>query len=232
MKIIKIGMTAAMLGIVMSQAQAVELATQEQKYSYTMGTRVAKLLQAQNVSNVDAAVFAAGVSDVLSGKQLQMSNEEMSAAMKLHQEKLAKQRAEKGQAALEKGQAFLAENGKKTGIKTTESGLQYEVITEGKGESPKGEDKVKVHYRGTLVDGTQFDSSYDRGKPVTFGMKGVIPGFSEAISLMKPGGKSKAYIPSNLGYGERGAGSSIGPNETLIFEIELIEINPAAEAAK
>ena len=154
----------------------------------------------------------------------------MSTAMKLHQEKLAKLRAEKGQAALAKGQAFLAENGKKPGIKTTESGLQYEVITEGKGESPKGEDKVMVHYRGTLVDGTQFDSSYDRGKPATFRMKGVILGFSEAISLMKAGGKSKAYIPSNLGYGERGAGSSIGPNETLIFEIELIEINPQPAA--
>ena len=230
MKLIKIGLAAAIFGLVVGQVQAAELVTQEQRYSYTMGSRLAKLLRAQNVDNIDATAFAAGVSDALSGKKLQMTPEEMSAALRANQEAQAKVRAEKGKMALEKGEAFLAENSKKPGIKTTASGLQYQVIKEGNGENPKDTDKVKVHYRGTLVDGSQFDSSYDRGEPVTFGMKGVIPGFSEAISMMKPGGKSKAYIPSKLGYGERGAGNSIGPNETLIFEIELLEINPEPAA--
>ena len=230
MKLIKIGLAAAIFGLVVGHVQAAELVTQEQRYSYTMGSRLAKLLRAQNVDNIDTTAFAAGVSDALSGKKLQMTPEEMSAALRANQEAQAKVRAEKGKMALEKGEAFLAENSKKAGIKTTASGLQYQVIKEGNGENPKDTDKVKVHYRGTLVDGSQFDSSYDRGEPVTFGMKGVIPGFSEAISMMKPGGKSKAYIPSKLGYGERGAGNSIGPNETLIFEIELLEINPEPAA--
>ena len=232
MKIISAGMAAAVFGILIGQAQAVELVTQEQRYSYTIGTRVAKLLQAQKLGAIDPQIFSAGVFDVLNGKPLQLSQEEMSATMKAQKAEEEKIRAAKAKEAKQKGQAFLAENSKKPGIKTTASGLQYEVVKEGSGASPKGEDRVKVHYRGTLIDGTQFDSSYDRGTPVVFGMNGVIPGFSEAISLMKPGGKSKAYISSDLGYGERGAGASIGPNETLIFEIELIEINPEEESKK
>ena len=210
--------------------QVQEVADQGQRYAYTMGTRIGSLLLAQEVGSLDTSAFAAGVADVLDGKELRLSKEEMAKTMQAHQEVQAAKRAEEGQAALKRGQAFLDENAKKPGIEVTASGLQYEIVRAGEGESPKGTDKVKVHYRGTLVDGSQFDSSYDRGEPVTFGMNGVIPGFSEAISLMKPGGKSKAYIPSSLGYGERGAGNSIGPNETLIFEIELLEINPGAGA--
>lgn len=123
------------------------------------------------------------------------------------------------------GATFLAENGKKPSIKTTASGLQYEVLTEGKGKKPTATDNVTVHYKGTTIDGKEFDSSYGRGEPATFPLNGVIPGWTEGVQLMPEGSKYKFYIPSNLAYGEQGAGGSIGPNETLIFEVELIKIN-------
>ncbi len=125
---------------------------------------------------------------------------------------------------LVKGQAFLSENGKKAGVTTTASGLQYEIIKAGNGPKPKSTDKVKVHYHGTLLDGTVFDSSVQRGEPVTFGVTQVIPGWTEALQLMSVGSKYKLYIPSNLAYGEQGGGEKIGANETLIFEVELLEI--------
>jgi len=128
------------------------------------------------------------------------------------------------QTALEKGKAFLAENGKKPGVKTTASGLEYEVITEGKGKSPKATDTVKVNYRGTLIDGTEFDSSYKHGQPIEFPLNQVIPGWTEGVQLMKEGAKYRFYIPSNLAYGSRGAGGVIGPDETLIFDIELLKV--------
>src|SRR5581483_2855080 len=131
---------------------------------------------------------------------------------------------------------FLADNAKKPGVKTTASGLEYEVLTEGKGPHPTKDDKVTVNYKGTLIDGTVFDSSYDRGQPATFPLANVIPGWTEGLQLMTPGSKYKLYIPSNLGYGERGAGLKIGPNETLIFEVELMKVEkgeaPKADADK
>jgi FKBP-type peptidyl-prolyl cis-trans isomerase len=123
------------------------------------------------------------------------------------------------------GEKFLAENGKKPTVKTTASGLEYEVITEGKGKKPSATDNVTVHYKGTTIDGTEFDSSYGRGEPATFPLNAVIPGWTEGVQLMPEGSKYKFYIPSTLAYGEDGAGGKIGPNETLIFEVELIKIN-------
>lgn len=123
------------------------------------------------------------------------------------------------------GEKFLAENGKKANIKSTASGLQYEVLSEGKGKKPAATDSVTVHYKGTTIDGKEFDSSYGRGEPATFPLNGVIPGWTEGVQLMTEGSKYKFYIPSALAYGENGAGGAIGPNETLIFEVELIKIN-------
>jgi len=128
------------------------------------------------------------------------------------------------QSALEKGQAFLEENAKKPGVVQTPSGLQYKILTEGKGKSPKPSDTVKVNYRGTLLDGTEFDSSYKRNEPIEFPLNRVIPGWTEGLQLVKEGGKIELYIPSKLAYGPRGAGGAIGPDETLIFEIELLEV--------
>lgn len=128
------------------------------------------------------------------------------------------------QSALERGQQFLQENAKRDGVKTTASGLQYEVITEGKGKSPKATDEVLVHYRGTLLDGTEFDSSYKRNEPISFPLNQVIKGWTEGVQLMKEGAKYRFFIPSNLAYGSRGAGGAIGPDETLVFEVELLKV--------
>jgi len=128
------------------------------------------------------------------------------------------------QSALEKGQAFLAENAKKDGVKTTASGLQYEVLKPGTGKSPKATDTVQVNYRGTTIDGKEFDSSYKRGEPIEFPLNRVIPGWTEGVQLMKEGATYRFFIPSNLAYGPAGAGSAIGPNETLIFDVELLKV--------
>jgi FKBP-type peptidyl-prolyl cis-trans isomerase FklB len=143
--------------------------------------------------------------------------------MAFQKEVMAKQ-AEVAKKNKAEGEAFLAENKKKEGVKTTPSGLQYKVIKPGKGKKPKSSDTVTVNYRGTLIDGTEFDSSYKRGQPATFQVSGVIPGWTEALQLMEEGAKWQLFIPSNLAYGERGAGGVIGPNATLIFEVELISI--------
>ncbi len=128
------------------------------------------------------------------------------------------------QSALENGQKFLAENAKRPEVKTTDSGLQYEVLTEGTGKSPKATDTVEVNYRGTTINGNEFDSSYKRGESIEFPLNGVIPGWTEGVQLMKEGAKYRFYIPSELAYGKRGAGGAIGPDETLIFDVELIEV--------
>lgn len=128
------------------------------------------------------------------------------------------------QNALETGKAFLAENAKKPGVQETKSGLQYKILTEGTGKSPKATDSVLVHYRGTLLNGTEFDSSYKRNEPISFPLSGVIPGWTEGLQYVKEGGKIQLFIPSNLAYGKRGAGGLIGPDETLVFEVELLKV--------
>lgn len=157
-----------------------------------------------------------------------MSEEEYRNTMaNFRKEMMAKQQAQmktKGEKNKKEGDAFLAENKDKKGIVSLPSGLQYKVIKEGEGDTPKATDKVTVHYRGTLIDGTEFDSSYGRGEPATFPVNGVIPGWTEALQLMNAGSKWQLFIPSKLAYGERGAGGKIGPNSTLIFDVELISI--------
>lgn len=158
-----------------------------------------------------------------------MTENEVKEVMTAFQKGLAAKQAEKmkviGEKNSKEGETFLAENKKKEGVKTTASGLQYKVITPGKGPMPKDTDTVSVNYRGTLIDGTEFDSSYKRGEAVSFPVNGVIKGWTEALQMMKVGSKWQLFIPSNLAYGDRGAGGQIGPNATLIFEVELLSIN-------
>jgi len=216
----------SLLAIIWGQAQAVELVSHEQQYSYAMGARISKILKSQGMDKLDSKAFLAGVEDGIKGGTLQMSKEQMIAAFEADKAAKDAMKAESGKLALAGGQKFMQQNKTKAGVKTLDSGLQYLVITEGSGASPKGNDKVKVHYSGSLINGSKFDSSYDRGEPAVFGVGGVIPGFSEALKLMKPGGKWTVFIPSDLAYGARGAGASIGPNETLVFELELLEVMP------
>ncbi len=212
-------------------AQGAELSTQAQKNSYSLGFQIgsglSNDLSSQDVS-LDNDALLLGMRSALEGTKPTLSTEEMSAAMmdiqKQVQEGQQKKVGNASQANLDEGIAFLAENKKKDGVKETASGLQYRVITEGSGKTPASSDSVSVHYKGTLIDGTKFDSSYDRGQPATFGVGGVIAGWTEALQLMKEGAKYKLFIPSELAYGERGAGQKIGPNATLIFEVELISV--------
>ena len=198
-----------------------KMKNEKDSLSYAMGVLMANNLKSDNVA-VEASVFHEAFEAVMNDGDLSMSMEEAGAIVKAHFDaKAAKAQLENKSA----GVSFLAENGKKKGVTTLPTGLQYEVLTEGTGEMPGATDKVTVHYTGTLMDGTVFDSSVDRGEPATFGVNQVIAGWTEALQLMKKGSKWKLVIPSDLAYGDRGAGGQIGPDATLIFEVELIEIN-------
>jgi FKBP-type peptidyl-prolyl cis-trans isomerase len=198
--------------------------TNKDKYSYAIGLDIGQRM-AQSKLNVDTAMLARGISDGLSAAKPALSEAEIQAAMQALQSEMEGKAASVANDNKAAGEKFLAENKTKKDVKTTASGLQYTVLTEGTGATPKASDKVKVHYRGTLLDGTEFDSSYKRGEPVVFPVDAVIKGWTEALQLMKVGGKYKLYIPSNLAYGERGTpGGPIGPNSTLIFEVELLGI--------
>ncbi len=223
---------ACVVGLV-AQAQAVELKTQEQRYSYTLGTRMANLLRGQGIGKVDGEAFGAGVADVINKAEMRLSADEMTEALRVHTLKLRAEREELAKKKLEEGKAFLAENAKKPGITVLDSGLQYEVLKSGEGESPKATDTVTVHYEGKLISGKKFDSSYDRGQPATFGVNKVIKGFGEALMHMKPGAKWRVYIPSELAYGVKGTSDgSIAPNEVLIFDLELLKVTPAPAQSK
>jgi FKBP-type peptidyl-prolyl cis-trans isomerase len=205
----------------------VDLSSDKAKMSYFIGQQVGKQLK-QGKLDIDGDALGASVNDVIAGKEPRLSQAEMTAVMqKLQASQGAASEAE-GKANREKGDAFLAENKKKSGVKTTASGLQYEVMTMGKGPSPKATDVVTVHYKGTLIDGTKFDSSYDRGKPAEFPLNGVIKGWTEGLQLMKVGGKNKMVIPSDLAYGPQGR-PGIPANSVLIFEVELISIGKAGK---
>ncbi|MEJ2214719.1 MAG: FKBP-type peptidyl-prolyl cis-trans isomerase [Gammaproteobacteria bacterium] len=202
-------------------ANAVEIKSDKQKYSYAYGFNIANLLQASGVKEIDSEAFLAGLNDVLQGKELQMDIADMKQALEKQRDEIV---TEASEAAMKKGQAFLEKNKTAEGVIILENGMQYIVLAAGDGAQPKATDKVKVHYHGTLIDGTVFDSSVDRGTPVSFPLGNVIPGFREAITRMKTGDKWRVFIPSELAYGESGAPPKIGPNETLIFEIELLEV--------
>ena len=208
-----------MTGIFTLNAQ--NLKTEMEKVSYSLGVSVAKSVKAQGLEEINADAVAQAFSDVFEGKDLAITEEEAGQILQDYFTKLAGKAQEANVSA---GKEFLAENAKRDGVITTASGLQYEVLTAGEGDSPKETDQVSVHYHGTLIDGTVFDSSVERGQPATFPVNGVIAGWVEALQLMNPGAKFKLFIPSDLAYGERGAGQMIGPNSTLIFEVELLSI--------
>lgn len=216
--------------------KAEELTTDAQKFGYAIGVDLARSLQPVK-DDVDIKALEAGLDTVFGGGTSVLDDAAREQIKNTVAEKLQKKQLEERTAsatkAKEEGEKFLAENGKKEGVKTTASGLQYQVLTEGKGDSPKATDTVTVHYKGTLLNGETFDSSYDRGQPVSFPLQNVIPGWTEGLQLMKPGAKYKFVIPSNLAYGERGAGVKIGPNSTLVFEVELLSVGePKPEAKK
>lgn len=219
-------------------ADAADLATDAQKFGYSIGVDLGRSL-AQVKDDVDVKALEKGLEEVAAGKEPRLDDkareEIKNSVAKKIQEKQVADRAAKAEKAKTDGEAFLAENGKKEGVKTTASGLQYTIEKEGDGAAPTAADKVTVNYKGTLLNGETFDSSYDRGQPVTFPLANVIPGWTEGLQLMKAGGKAKFWIPASLAYGERGAGGKIGPNETLAFEVELISVEkgeaPKAEEA-
>ena len=214
-----------------SSASELKLDTPKNRISYTIGVNIGQDFKSQNM-DVDPDLLLMGLKDTLSGKELQLTEEEMVQEIQnFQQEMQVKMAAEMEAKAAENkaaGEAFLAENAKQEGVVVTESGLQYKIIEPGQGDSPGPADVATVHYRGTLIDGTQFDSSYDRGQPASFPVGGVIPGWSEALQLMKPGAKWQLSIPAELAYGERGAGQDIGPNSTLLFDVELISVEQGA----
>jgi FKBP-type peptidyl-prolyl cis-trans isomerase FklB len=205
----------------------VELKTAKDKASYSIGFDMGSSLK-RNAIDVDPSILTKAILDALSGAKPLMTEQEMRESITALQKDLATKQQEKMKMAGEKnkkeGAAFLSDNKKKAGVKTLPSGLQYMVLTEGKGKQPKATDTVTVQYRGTLLDGTEFDSSYKRGQPTTFALNQVIKGWTEGVQLLKEGGKIKLFVPSELAYGERGAGAQIGPNTSLIFEIELLSV--------
>ncbi|WP_332687257.1 FKBP-type peptidyl-prolyl cis-trans isomerase [Devosia sp.] len=208
--------------------QIAGLPTEKDKVSYMIGLQMAKSLEPAK-DEIDVDVIAKAIKASLAGEKPLMDEKQAAAigeafGQKMQAKQIAKMMAD-AKTNLEEGQKFLAENAKKPNVKTTASGLQYEVLTEGKGPKPKASDVVRVHYQGALLDGKTFDSSYDRGEPVTFPLPGVVPGWREGLELMPVGSKYRLWVPAALGYGERGTpGGPIGPNATLVFEVELLEI--------
>ena len=198
------------------------------KLSYALGIGIGRQLAQMGADSLNIDDFAQAIKDIIGGQSLQVSDSEAQQLVNsFFQEQEAKQRAaaaEKGKAVKEAGEKFLAENAKKDGIITLPSGLQYQVLKEGSGKSPKATDRVKCHYEGTLIDGTMFDSSIQRGEPAVFGLNQVIAGWTEGVQLMQEGAKYRFFIPYNLGYGEHGAGASIPPFAALVFDVELIEV--------
>ncbi len=199
------------------------------RISYALGLSMGNNFRSSGIEKLDVEDFAAGVAAVFSGEKPRMSydeaKEEIRKFFTAMEERQRAAAAEIGKANRQAGEAFLAENGKRPEVKTTASGLQYEIIEEGEGASPVPGDQVTVHYTGRLIDGTVFDSSVERGEPATFGVTQVIPGWVEALQMMKKGAKWRLFIPSALAYGPNGAGGLIGPDATLLFDVELININ-------
>ena len=224
--------TAALaLGLLAGSASAADpkmtLKDNKDKVIYSIGLNIGKSMKQEGL-DINPDALAAAMKDVFSGAKPQLTDEEVQAVMQEFQKEMMAKRMKGQQEGLTKnkaeGEKFLADNKKKEGIKTTASGLQYKVIKDGTGKTPKATDTVSTHYRGTLISGKEFDSSYKRGEPAEFPVNGVIKGWTEALQLMKEGAKWQLFIPSELAYGERGAGQDIGPNSTLIFDIELLSV--------
>jgi FKBP-type peptidyl-prolyl cis-trans isomerase FklB len=226
MRVLSVVMAALVVISLSSVAQKkAALKTQKQKASYGIGMDIGKNFKEQ-FPDVDVDALVRGFRDALSGAKPAIPEAELASVMATFQQEMMKKRSEKVAAMSEmnkkQGEAFLAENKKKEGVITLPDGLQYKVIKEGIGPKPTPKDTVEVNYRGTLVDGKEFDSSYKRGQPAKFVLGQVIPGWIEGLQLMSVGAKYEFYVPSELAYGERGAGADIGPNATLIFEVELL----------
>ena len=215
-----------------SQEQEVVLEATDARLSYGIGQRMGQRMAADGMI-IDVAAYAAGLEDAMAGAESKMTEEEINTEMTAYQERRqAKAEADRtalAQTNLEAGTAYMEEMSAREEVQMTESGLQYIVVEPGAGDNPVAEDSVEVHYEGRLIDGTVFDSSFERGQTVTFGLTQVIPGWTEGLQLMKPGGKFKFIIPPELGYGEGGAGQMIGPNATLVFDVELIAVVPKAD---
>ncbi|MBO7571288.1 MAG: FKBP-type peptidyl-prolyl cis-trans isomerase [Bacteroidales bacterium] len=232
MKRISVILFAAIASMAMiscnKESAKVELKNTEDSLSYAIGMRLYDMYEGDNLNNeTDSAIVQMAFNDMVNGTALLTEEQEEQVIMQFFTKKQEEQQREQAKQYEEvkaSGENFLAENAKRPEVKTTESGLQYEVITEGKGKKPAATDVVKVHYKGTTIDGTTFDSSYDRGEPAEFPLNRVIAGWTEGLQLMSVGSKYKLYIPYQLGYGDRGAGEIIKPYSALIFEVELLEI--------
>ena len=198
------------------------------KLSYALGLGIGRQLSQMGADDLNVADFAQAIKDMIDGKEPQVPTAEAQQIVedffRRQEEKQRAEAAEKYKGAKSEGEKYLSENAKKEGVVTLPSGLQYQVLKEGNGKSPKATDKVVCHYEGMLIDGTMFDSSIQRGEPATFPLNGVIAGWTEGLQLMKEGAKYRFFIPYQLGYGERGAGASIPPFATLVFDVELIEV--------
>ncbi|MEM7683756.1 MAG: FKBP-type peptidyl-prolyl cis-trans isomerase [Paracoccaceae bacterium] len=226
--LLKTGFVAASVALAVPAAaqEVAPLETPQQKASYGIGYNMGQSISQQGLTldEIDPAALAQAVRDFLAGDDPRVPEAELIDAFTAIQVAVQAREEAKAEKAVAAGAAFLEENKAAEGVVTTESGLQYRIETEGDGASPQATDTVSVHYEGRLLDGTVFDSSYARGEPASFGVTQVIPGWTESLLLMKPGGKFEVWIPSELAYGSRGAGADIGPNETLNFTIELLEI--------
>jgi len=222
---IKYGIAIALLGLsAATVADDIKLDTDQQKVSYVLGYQAGAQMKQQNM-NVDFDTLTKAIKDGLDGHAPRLNSEQAAAVMQKFQAEQRAQQAKAGEDNAKAGVAFLAENKSKPGVITLENGLQYKVVKEGTGSTPKATDSVSVHYRGTLIDGKEFDSSYSRGEPTSFPVNRVIPGWTQILQLMKEGAKWQVFIPSELAYGSRGAGGDIGPDSTLIFDIELLKVN-------
>jgi FKBP-type peptidyl-prolyl cis-trans isomerase FklB len=204
-------------------ALALDLGDDNKRLSYIIGMQIGQQLKSDGIE-LDEAAFMAAIKDAAAGNEPQLSQQEMQATMQRMQAARAAKVQALGERNRVEGEKFLAANKGKEGVTELPSGLQYKVIKAGSGASPKATDTVEVHYRGTLLDGTEFDSSYSRGAPATFPVNGVIKGWQEALQAMNEGAKWQIFVPAKLAYGSRGAGSKIGPNATLIFDVELLKI--------
>ncbi len=220
------GLSAAVMLAVGCAAEDSPLKTDIQQFSYAIGVEIGQSLDPIK-ADIDFKALKHGLNDAQSGRDLAFTPEElerikMTVAQQL-MERQQERRTADAATAKTRGEAFLKTNGEKAGVTTTASGLQYEVLTAGSGANPKATDVVTVHYKGTLINGEEFDSSYSRGEPIQFPLDRVIPGWTEGVQLMNKGAKYRFVIPAALAYGEQGSGAAIGPNETLVFEVELID---------